>query len=161
MAADDATTRTFLSASVERFADWVKYEDAKAGGVAVVTTLAATDLMGHVQEAAKVGISKAWIFWLAVVSVAATALAIVWVWWPRTATEGTPTIYFWGKVACMSEPDYRAAAQDHKNIDEALSSQAWELATIMKEKSHRVKLAMASALILVVLWLAGRFAMSL
>lgn len=154
-------TRTFLYASVERFADWVKYEDAKAGGVTAVATLAATDLMGHVGDAAKTNLSRAWIFWLAVGSLAVTALAVVRVWWPRTTTEGPATIYFWGKVAGMSESEYQAAARDQKQVDDAVASQAWELACIMKVKSHRVKLAMASVFVFVVLWLAARSALSL
>jgi len=155
---DPAVTRAFSYASVERFADWVKFQDAKAGGIAAIVGLAAGDLLNHVGNARAASIFPAFMFWLALVAAVATAVAVVRVWWPRTQTKGEANLYFWGQVASLSEVTYKNAvkAADVEFIDNAVSSQAWELATIVAVKTGRVKLATGAVSALVILWVGAR-----
>ncbi|HYM96913.1 MAG TPA: Pycsar system effector family protein [Candidatus Sulfotelmatobacter sp.] len=143
---------------MERFADWVKFQDAKAGGIAAIATLAAADLLNHVGDARKAKTFSALVFWLAVVAAVVTAVAVVRVWWPRTKTDAVASLYFWGRVASMSEVDYKNAvkAADVETIDDAVSSQAWELARITLVKTGRVRLATWAVAALVILWVAAR-----
>jgi Family of unknown function (DUF5706) len=155
---DPAITRSFSYASVERFADWVKFQDAKAGGIAAIAGLAAVDLVNHVGDARKASALPALAFWLAVAAAVGTAVAVVRVWWPGTRPNAQPSLYFWGRVATMSAVDYANAVQaaDVETIDEAVSSQAWELARITAVKTGRVTLATWAVSALVILWVAAR-----
>jgi len=155
---DPAVTRAFSYASVERFADWVKFQDAKAGGIAAIASLAASDLLNHVGQAKRAQILPALVFWLALVAAVATAVAVVRVWWPRTETKGKASIYFWGEVARKTADEYRDAVQaaDVQMIDDAVSSQAWELAEIIAVKADRVKRATWAVSALVILWVVAR-----
>ena len=157
---DLAITTDFFYRSVERFADWVKFQDAKAGGVAAFVTIVSADLMNHIKEVHQPnqGITlSAMLLALAFVAAAITAWRVAVVWWPIRKAEHK-SFYFWRDVADMTYDEYQHTVEDAGTIgvDAAISRQAWQLAKIVAMKTRRVQFALGAATALAILWLVAR-----
>src|SRR5690554_5432834 len=95
----------FAVDSLDRFSDWARFADAKAGAVIVVLGLALSDLLQRAGPLSAAGLSGSrWGvvatvgFWVACVLATATTISVIAALFPK-ATPGEESLAYFGDVA--------------------------------------------------------------
>jgi hypothetical protein len=169
-ARDEATAAQMLERTVDHFADWVRFGDAKAAGVLALQALGIADLLHNANRLANAHESAgfwAWsttlMFWAAVVLAVLVVTVISTALFPRVK-PARESIFYFGTVA---KYDGGAAFADHVRAltenerVEHLAGQSWELATIGARKYARTRLAYWFVLAFLAAWASSRLAMTL
>jgi hypothetical protein len=156
----------FYYKSVERFADWLKYQDTKAAGAAALLGLGMVNLLensksltsAYQQSPSELGWVVTIAFWLAIPVALFALFAIIRVFGPHVIAH-EDSLYFWGNVAKYANPSsYKKAVQETNPPDLVgqVASQAWQLAAITAKKTRWVKVGFWAALAFAFLWISGR-----
>jgi hypothetical protein len=164
--ADPKVKAEFYYKSVERFADWLKYQDTKAAGAAALLGLGLVNLLenskslttAYQQSPPGLGWVVTIAFWLAMPVALFALFAIIRVFGPHVIAH-EDSLYFWGTVAKYSDPSiYRKAVQetDPEDLVGQVGGQAWQLAAITAQKTRWVKVAYRAALSFAFLWISDR-----
>jgi hypothetical protein len=162
-------TSDFLFRSIERFADWVKFADAKAAALVVVFGLGLTDLLAHaarLEEGHGIGGFDGWaatvLFWVACVLAAWTVLDLARTLFPSLKPAQVSLFYF-GTVAELERDEYanRISSLTSSALQRDLSSQAWQLAVIAQTKLARLRTAFYVTLCFLGAWALARIFLSL
>lgn len=159
----------FATAALDRFSDWIRFADAKAGAVIVVLGLALSDLLKRAGAFADAGHAEsAWgevatvAFWVAGALAVATTVLVILTLFPK-ATPGEESLAYFGDVAkAGTAAAYRQtlhALTEHQLADH-IAAQAWDLSRIAKAKFVRLRYAYALALGFLVAWAVARLAMA-
>src|SRR3954447_12414669 len=156
----------FYYRSVDRFADWIKHADAKAGAALVVLGLGLSDLLDHARELVDAHSEggAGWLatlaFWGACLIAGSVVLRVVRAFFPRLSARGERSVFYFGEIAAAygSPAEYRAAveAKSEEDIADEVGAQAWELARIADEKFRQSQAALLWTLIFLVAWAIGR-----
>jgi hypothetical protein len=159
----------FYYRSVDRFADWIKHADAKAGAALVVLGLGLSDLVDHTRELADAHSDggAGWVattaFWAACLIAASVVFRVVRAFFPRLAARGERSVFYFGEIAVAfgSPAEYRAAVEAKTDDDVAaeVGAQAWELARIADEKFRQSQAALLWTLLFLAAWAIGRVAL--
>jgi len=162
----------FLYRSIERNADWVKYEDAKAGAVIVILAIGCADLIGHARfladahSSGTTGVLATIVFWVAVLFAAATVVFVGRTVLPTVKTK-RPSLYFFGTVT-EKYADYPghyrrdvSALGSGKQLIDQLAPQAWRLAQIASAKVQNVRYATLAVLGFIAAWAVARILLHL
>jgi hypothetical protein len=159
-----------LKWTVERFASWVQFGDAKAGAVLLLLGLGLTDLLGkagRLEHAHRLksdwGDVATGSFILALALAAVVVLKGSRALFPRLKAT-TPSIFYFGSASeYASGPAYKAdvvsLSRDAQTTH--LAEQAWELARIAHQKFHRTRHAYWFAVAFLAAWSAARIAEAL
>jgi len=161
----------FLYRSIERYSDWIKYEDAKAGAVLVVLAIGSTDLITHAKflerahHLGSVGWAATILFWVAVVLAAFTVLFVGLTVLPYLGPKReSSSLYFFGHVAskykdaateAQFETDVGALGTDAALMKQ-LAPETRELAVIAARKVKLVQWAMLAVLGFIAAWAVAR-----
>jgi Family of unknown function (DUF5706) len=151
----------FFAASVDRFGQWLQFEDAKAGVVLVILGIALSDLLGkagalihaHKSHSGWGGVASV-SFWVAVLSAAAVLALVIFALTPRIRAR-RPSVYFFGTVGTYGDPtEYESAvaALDDTALAHQMASQAWQLGAIAQLKARIVGWAFWFVAIFLVAW---------
>lgn len=159
----------FATEALDRFSDWIRFADAKAGAVVVVLGLALSDLVkragafadaGH--GASKWGEVATVAFWVAGGLAVATTLLVIMTLFPK-ATPGEESLAYFGDVAkADSAAAYRETlhALSENQLADHIAAQAWDLSRIAKTKFVRIRYAYGFALGCLVVWALARVALA-
>lgn len=155
--------------TVDRFAEWIRYGDAKAAGVLVVPALGLADLLNHGRQLSHAhsyesnwGLVASACFWLALILVVLVVGEVSRALFPKTRPTSESVLYF-GTVAKLTNNEYRTtfnALTDAEMLTQ-LTNQAWELAGIAGTKFRRTKIAFWLALGFLAAWAVARLAFTL
>lgn len=170
---DAAPTQSQIEAlerTVERFAGWVQFGDAKAAGVLVLLGIALADLLTHADPLVHAHrLRSSWGDVATVMFIAALALAVLVVievsraLFPRVKAT-THSAFFFGSVSTYPTGSaYTASFLDltAQDIADQLGEQAWELARIASRKFERTRRAYWLVLAFLTAWAMARSAMGL
>jgi hypothetical protein len=170
----------FLYRAIERFADWVKYEDAKAGAVLVVLAIGTADLAGHGHALAHAhtksftGVLASIVFWFAIIPAAVTIGAVgltvmpsvtkgVGLFGAKTRPAAAESLYFFDDVAKKYKEkgadgfrDAVKALGNEQALIAQLAPQAWALAVVASTKVKLVQVATGAALVFIAAWAVAR-----
>jgi Family of unknown function (DUF5706) len=173
MCGDGDPTETQIEAlerTVERFAGWVQFGDAKAGGVLVLLGIGLADLLTHADPLlhAHHRHSK-WGDVATITFIAALALAVVVVikvsraLFPRVKPTKDSAFFFGSVSKYPSGAAYTAAflALSGKDVAEQLGEQAWELARIASRKFAQTRHAYWLVLVFLGAWAVARSTLAL
>lgn len=159
----------FVTEALDRFSDWVRFADAKAGAVIVVLGLALSDLLKRAGAFAEAGHGASnWgevatiTFWIAGALAVATTVAVIATLFPK-ATPGEESLAYFGDVATAeSAAAYRQTlhALSANQLGDHIAAQAWDLSRIAKAKFVRIRYAYAFALGFLVAWAVARLALA-
>jgi hypothetical protein len=161
----------FLFRSVERFADWLKFADAKAAAVIVIFGLGWADLLSRAGRLARAhsefggvyGWGATGSFWAACLLAVVTVVLLAQTLFPRLKSSEHSLFYF-GTVATEYTADDYAKAVDalsEAELAKQLSSQAWQVARIAHLKLARLKTAFYATLMFLGAWALARAFLSL
>jgi Family of unknown function (DUF5706) len=162
----------FLYRSIERYSDWIKYEDAKAGAVLVVLAIGSTDLLTHAKflerahHLSGIGLAATILFWVAVALAAVTVFCVGATVLPYVgkSKRQAKSLYFFEYVAS----NYKDGATEARfethvgalSTDAALMKQlapeARVLAVITAKKVKLVQWAMLAVLGFIAAWAVAR-----
>jgi hypothetical protein len=146
MSGDGAPSETQIEAlerTVERFAGWVQFGDAKAGGVLVLLGIGLADLLTHADPLLHAHrLHSKWGDVATITFIAALALAVVVVikvsraLFPRVKATTHSAFFFGSASNYPTGAAYTAAflALTANEVAEQLGEQAWELARIANGK---------------------------
>lgn len=159
----------FANLALDRFSDWVRFADAKAGAVMVVLGVALSDLLARAGSLADAWQAKSllgWIatvaFWLACALAALTLSCVVSALFPRVTPREESLAYF-GDVAKYEDAGkYRKALLDlpPDRLVDHIFTQAFDLARIARTKFERLRFAYRFVFIFLALWGIARLALA-
>jgi Pycsar effector protein len=159
-----------LERIVDRFAEWVRFGDAKAGGVLVLLGLGLVDLIDHATRlTAAHDLRSRWgdvatgLFWLALSFSALSVITVSRALFPRVKASADSDLFF-GSVAQYPTGSKYAesiASLSTQQIERQLAEQAWELARIADRKYRRTREAFYLVLAFLVAWALARTALAL
>jgi hypothetical protein len=161
----------FLYHAQQEFAEWVKFADQKSGGVILVLSIGALDVLHKATDFlhAHNGRHEVW-GWISLIgfiaAIGAMGLTLVGVartLFPRVL-QSKPSLYFFGVAS--QHPDggsYGAAVEskDEAGLREQVAIQAWNLARIANDKYRHLRYAYLGALLFVIAWAVARVTLSL
>jgi hypothetical protein len=176
---DDTTNDDTLPASiqteaiertVDRFATWVQFGDAKAGGVLALLVLGTADLIGHAGRLVRAHeLRSCWgavataFFWIALALAVGVVFEVSRALFPRVRAK-THSVYYFGSVAEYDSGAAYASKTMGLSADEVtqhMAAQAWELARIASRKFQRVRMAYWLVLAFLGAWALARCALAL
>jgi predicted permease len=159
-----------LEKVVDRFAEWVRFGDAKAGGVLVILGLGLADLLDHAARlTAAHDLHSKWgdlatvLFWTALILAGIAVVTVSRALFPRVKAT-TDSEFFFGTVANYgSGGAYRDAVArlTPEQIEGQLAEQAWELARIADRKYRHTREAYFIALLFLLAWAIARSTLSI
>jgi hypothetical protein len=160
----------FLYRAIERFADWIKFQDTKAGATLVILAVGTGDLitnasrLAHAHQFSNPGVLATFAFWAAALFASMTLIFVALTLLPKVKAKTRPSLYFFGSVASFDSADEFAAQvrtlKSHDLISH-LSAQAWELARIANRKALFVRIATFAVAAFLLAWAVGRLALGL
>jgi hypothetical protein len=159
-----------LERTVERFAGWVQFGDAKAAGVLLLLGIGLADLLTHADPLLHAHrLRSDWGDVATFTFLAALALAVLVVievsraLFPRVKAT-THSAFFFGSASTYPTGSAYTASflgLRAKDIAEQLGEQAWELARIATRKFERTRHAYWLALAFLTAWAVARSAMAM
>ncbi len=161
----------FLYRAEAEFAQWVQFADAKSGGVILVLSIGALDLLHKAKDFihARNLHHGAWgwvslvFFVVAIGALGLTVTGVARTLFPKIRPS-KPSLYFFGVVARYPDGEsYGEAVTVNREagIIENVAIQAWNLARIADEKYRHLRHAYAGALLFLVAWAVARITLSL
>lgn len=159
----------FATEALERFSDWIRFADAKAGVVLVVLGLALSDLLKRAGAFVDAGLAaSAWgevatvAFWVAGGLAVATTVLVIMTLFPKAAPSEESLAYFGDVAKAGSAAAYRQTlhALSEGQLADHIAAQAWDLSRIAKVKFARIRYAYGFALGFLVAWAVARLALA-
>jgi hypothetical protein len=172
MGGDAAPTQGQIEAlerTVERFAGWVQFGDAKAGGVLVLLGIGLADLLTHADPLVHAHrLRSTWGDVATAAFIASLALAVLVVieisraLFPRVKATTHSAFFFGSASAYPTGSAYTAAflGLTAEDVAAQLGEQAWELARIAGRKFERTRHAYWLVLGFLVAWAVARSALA-
>ncbi|MGH8925553.1 MAG: Pycsar system effector family protein [Acidimicrobiia bacterium] len=159
----------FVATSLDRFSDWIRFADAKAGAVLVVIGVALADLLeraGALTSAATAtsrwGAVATIAFWAGGGLAVATTVSVMAALFPSVKPGEASEAHF-GHVAEAESPTaYRQTLRglSESQLADHVAAQAWDLARIATAKFARIRLAYLFALGYLITWAVARLALA-
>ncbi len=171
-----ADRESLYEKSVERFSQWVQFEDAKASAVLVLVGLGLVDLLGHAGRLidahllrSDFGLGATAFFATAIASAAVAVFFVIYALMPRytlTPLRRKPaeeSVFFFGSVALWSRQGYqdRVASMSPDDLEREMASEAWQLARIADRKVKLAGWAYAFVILFLISWALARVTLSL
>lgn len=169
---DDTPSRVhveFAKAALDRFSDWVRFADTKAGAVMVVLGIALSDLLTRAGSLTSVGQARSgWAyatliaFWIAIGAVVATVTCVVKVLFPKVSPSEESLAFFGDVAKHKTASKYREAllSLPEEKLADHLMSQAFDLVSIAQEKFRWTRWAYVSVFAFLVAWALARLALA-
>ena len=159
----------FATEALDRFSDWVRFADAKAGAVMVVLGLGLADVVKRAAAFSRAGHAPSlWgevatvAFWVSCGLAVATTTAVVKTLFPRVS-PGEESLAYFGDVAKADSPAaYRHLLHtlSEDELADHIAAQAWDLSRIARDKFVRIRVAYAFAFGFLVAWVVARLALA-
>jgi len=159
-----------LERTVERFAGWVQFGDAKAAGVLVLLGVGLADLLTHADPLLHAHrLHSNWGDVATVAFIAALALAVLVVievsraLFPRVKATAHSAFFFGSASGYPTGSAYTASFLDltAKDVADQLGEQAWELARIASRKFEHTRHAYWLVLAFLTVWAVARSTLAL
>lgn len=159
----------FVAKSLDRFSDWIRFADAKAGAVLVVIGVALADLLeraGALTSAANFisrwGIVATIAFWAGAGLAVATTVSVIAALFPSVKPGEASMAYFGHAAKAETATAYRQTVRglSESQLADLVAAQAWDLARIARAKFARIRLAYFFALGYLVTWAVARLALA-
>lgn len=158
----DEESYQFLSDSLSRVSEWVRFADAKAGGVLAILALLLADALdkaGTLWRAYNLdhllGDVSTIAFWLALGAAVCTVALVSRALFPRIKST-TSSKAFFGDVARHENYEEYSAAVAEANAQEEIAKQVWEVSRIAAAKFTTLRYAYATAVTFLVLYVISR-----
>jgi len=162
--------KEFFEKSLTAAGEWTRFADPKALGVAVFLSFGVTDLLsrtGDLYHGLSDNSSLEWVTTLCFLAACFFALATVFcvssALFPRVTPKGPRSLFFFGSVAGICEPEeYERQVREKtpQELESQIAHQAWNVARTASTKHWWTQWAYRSLLAFLAIWVISRVALS-
>lgn len=154
----------FFGDTLSRVSEWVRFADAKAGGVLALIALLLADALDHAGSLWRAYEIDHWLadlstlsFWLALAAATLTVILVSMALFPRVVPTTSSEAFFGDISRHKSYKDFLAAVSRSRAQDE-MAKQVWEISRIATTKFSMLRKAYTSAVVFLVLYVISRLA---